>query len=64
MGKRNYKVDIPFKVRRVPDGAVRRLVPGLGVFAYEPLTDPVVVDIDLDTYEVDRETFEACTAHL
>jgi hypothetical protein len=64
MGKKNYRVDVPFKVRRVPDGAVRRLVPGLSLFAYEPLTDPVVLEIDLDTFDVDRETFEACTARV
>jgi hypothetical protein len=63
MGKKNYKVEFPFKVRRVPDSAVRRLAPGLNVFAYEPLTDPVVLEIDLDTFDVDRETFEACTVH-
>jgi hypothetical protein len=64
MGKKNYKVEVPFKVRRVPDGAVRRLVPGLNVFAYEPLADPVILGIDLDTFDVDRETFEACTVHV
>jgi hypothetical protein len=64
MGKKNYKVEVAFKVRRVPDGATRRLVPGLSLFAYEPLTDPVVLEIDLDTFDVDRETFQACTVRM
>lgn len=61
MTKKQYEVTIDFTVFRVNDDAPRPLKAGLGFFAFEPLDDPVVLELDIERCYSDRAAFGAHT---
>lgn len=59
MTQKKYRVTKPFTAVHCDSGTPRPLAPGLEVFAFEPLGDPVQFEIDLALHEVGRAVFSA-----